>query len=95
MSLEKRLLHEYESKLLAGSKIAIAANVLGFCKAHGSIYRGTADVKSAYMLGNYRFSTGLLDRTFDDRREMTDYIKQAVEAHSAKECRECARKIAA
>ena len=36
-------------------------------------------MQPAYMLGNARFTAGALKGVFDDRREMTDAIKKAVE----------------
>jgi hypothetical protein len=54
-------------------------------------YAGTRDAEASNRLGNCGFSNGQLTDSFDSRREMTDYIKRAVEDHPAEECPICAK----
>lgn len=90
----KRLLEEHEQKLAVATRIAIEAKTLELCEAHGIAYEGTGDAEASYRLGNYKFSNGQLGDSFDNRREMTDYIKRAVEDHPAEECPICAKNFA-
>ena len=68
------------------------AGVLEQCEYHDdAIFEGSEDITATYKLGNTKFTSGELSGTFDDRREMTDIIKEVVEDHPAKECPFCAK----
>lgn len=70
--------------------IAKRARVVDFCSAHGVCYYAGAEIDPAYKFGNVMFARGELGDMYEDRREMTDYIKQAVES-CLTECYECSR----
>jgi len=62
-------------------EILFEAGVLRRCPIHeDSILSGSADIEAAYKLANYLFTKGSeewgLPHIFQDRREMTDTIKE-------------------
>jgi hypothetical protein len=88
----KRMMEEEEGKHGVAMHIALEANVLEQCEFHDDcIYAGSEEIESAYKLGNYKLSHGEFDGVFEDRREMTDIIKEVVEDHQGDECFACAK----
>ena len=90
MGFAKRQLERQEQQRSSAVDLAVEAGVLERCEHHGIAFEGGVDTESAYKLANGRFTTGALTELFDDRREMTDAIKLAIEEAPA-ECYECAR----
>lgn len=92
MGGSKRMMEEEEQKRLVALQISIDAGVLKQCKIHDEcIYEGSKEVESAYKLANFRVSQGELENVFENRKEMTDLIKEVVEEHGADECYVCAK----
>ena len=92
MGSAKRMMEEHEGKCSTAIQIALDANVLDQCEYHDDcIYAGNEEIESAYKLGNYKLSNGELEGIFEDRREMTDIIKEVVEDHQGDECYACAK----
>ncbi len=93
MGQSKRHMEEQERKRDDALAIAIQAGVIEECEFHpGTYYDGGADIEEAYKLGNFLFSQGDVEGAFDSRREMTDFIKEAVEEyHAVDECQCCAK----
>jgi len=91
MSFIKRLIERQEEQLDVAIEIALDARVLRKCEYHGTLMAGDPDIQAAYRLGNARFTAGQYRGDFDDRREMTDAIKKAVEDNSPDECYSCER----
>ncbi len=88
----KRMMEDHEQQCGAAIGIALQAGVLERCKFHDdAVFEGAADITEAYKLGNAKFSKGELEGIFDDRKEMTDVIKEVVEDHPAEECPFCAK----
>lgn len=90
MGLAKRLLEEEHHKSIVAEEIAVEAKALGRCEFHDVAYDIWGDPVDAYKLGNRKFTAGEVVGVFADRREMTDYIKAAIE-DSADECGYCAK----
>jgi hypothetical protein len=79
-----------DSQYMEAEEIAVQAGVLEKCELHEEVYDPLGgDLEAAYKLGNYKFSRGEVS-SFDDRREMTDAIKDVVE-QAAMECHTCAK----
>jgi hypothetical protein len=73
---------------MEAEEIAVQAGVLLKCEYHEEVYDPLGgDIESAYKLANYKFSRGEIS-TFDNRREMTDAIKEVVEK-AAMQCYLC------
>lgn len=88
----KRMMEDREQKYSVAIGIAIEADVLEACSFHEDcIYEGGADIQEAYKLGNAKFSAGGLEAIFEDRRDMTDIIKEVVDDHMGSECPRCAK----
>lgn len=83
------LMDIYDEQHRVAEQIAIEARVLKVCQFHEEVYQSEFDGTPAYRLGNYKFTKGELTGTFDDRREMTDAIKAAIE-NAGDECGRCA-----
>jgi len=91
MGVMKRMMEDHEAKWETGIWTALEAGVLGQCQFHDdAIYEGSEDITEAYKLGNAKFTSGELSGVFDNRREMTDTIKEVVD-HPAEECPFCAK----
>jgi hypothetical protein len=91
MGVAKRLLEAQEAKHVRAMDIAIKARVLRVCEHHDEVFLShEEEIVGAYKLGNARFQKDSLGETFDNRREMTDYIKEVVD-DAAVECWQCAR----
>ena len=75
------IMAEQDNKRSAAYKIALKACVLKPCKYHEDevIVNEDKEIVEAYKLGNARFDKDSLGEVFDDRRDMTDYIKEVVE----------------
>ena len=73
----------YEDQVAEGGRIAVDAGTLERCPVHSHmVWERTGfeeDRRSAYRLGNSRFSRGELDNDFSTRRELTDAIKAAID----------------
>ncbi len=94
MGAAKRLLEEEHRKFGIATGIAIEAKALRLCEIHEIAYDAGGDIEAAYRLGNYQFTNGQLSEIFDSRREMTDFIKRAIQEHAADECGMCAKNAA-
>ena len=92
MSVTK-MMDENEDREKVATSLAIEAGVLKSCDIHTSVFRGDAEIVSAYKLGNSKFESDGLGIIFADRREMTDTIKRAVENIGGAECHKCAKKV--
>jgi hypothetical protein len=90
MGAVKRMMEELETKRAAAGKIALDAGVLKNCEFHDYLFEGDSDIEAAYRLGNHRFSAGSLEDVFENRRDMTDIIKEVVQ-DSPDECPICAK----
>jgi hypothetical protein len=72
--------------------ILLQAGVLNVCAVHTDTpIEGSGNLEAAYRLGNYKFTAGELDGIFENRREMTDYIKMVYEENADGECNQCTR----
>jgi hypothetical protein len=90
MSGIKRLMEQHEEQQRVATRIAVEAGVLKVCEYHSDfLFAGPAEKESAYKLGQWKFSNDQLKDVFDDRREMTDAIKAAIEEWE--HCEKCAR----
>lgn len=69
--------------------IAARAGVTEYCPRHGNYSYSGGELEPAYKLGNKLFTDGVLGGVFEDRRELTDAIKSAVESCAPK-CYPCA-----
>jgi hypothetical protein len=96
MGVTKRLMEHYENQRDVAIRIAIQAGVLKRCEIHSDcVFGGGSDSQGAYKLGNSKFTAGELEGIFDERTEMTDCIKKAIEEHHAiDECPRCAKMLA-
>ncbi|WP_336334666.1 hypothetical protein [Pseudomonas putida] len=90
MGQQKHAMMKAEDQEAAALGIARRAGVLDYCENHAVYSHDGGDIQPAYMLGNSLFSSGELDGIFDDRREMTDAIKAAVDS-CMPECYSCQR----
>ena len=82
MSFAKRLMEHHEHQRDVAISIAIQAGALKRCEYHSDcVFDGGSDPQGAYKLGNAKFTSGELKGTFDERTEMTDCIKKAIEEH--------------
>ncbi|SEM51241.1 hypothetical protein SAMN04487857_102376 [Pseudomonas sp. ok272] len=88
MGQAKHEMMKADEKRDLASDIATRAGVLDYCERHVVYYQTGADVEDAYKLGNSMYSKGELNEMFEDRREMTDFIKEAV-GSCADECYGC------
>ncbi|MGO9306908.1 MAG: hypothetical protein ACLP3R_24935 [Candidatus Korobacteraceae bacterium] len=79
MSGAKRLIEEMADKRRKARTIAHKAGVLTVCEYHDAVFKSGKDVVEAYKLGEARFEMDSLGETFDNRREMTDYIKEVAQ----------------
>ncbi len=86
----KRMMERHESICGVARGIALEAGALARRPYHDCIFEGQNDVEGAYKLGNYKFSAGSLAGIFENRREMTDCLKQVVEEVWGDECPRCA-----
>lgn len=87
----KRMMEEEDEKRQIALRIAIEAGVLEQCDVHDDcIYIGGEEIEDAFKLANYKISRNELAGAFQNRREMTDTIKEVVEDHIADECYACA-----
>lgn len=92
MGSNKRMMEEHQEKLDAAMQIALQAGVLKQCIDHEEcVFEGSNNIEDAYKLGNTLFTSGKVNGTFSSRREMTDLIKEVVEAHPSEECPRCAK----
>ena len=91
MSFVKRMMERRVDQESVAVEIALDAKVLRKCEYHGTLMGGGTEIETAYRLANARFSAGQQHGNFDDRREMTDAIKKAVEDNSPDECYDCER----
>ena len=89
MGAAKRLLEAHQHKLMVAEDIAVEAGALERCEFHDFVYDTWGDPVEAYKLGNRKFTAGEV-AVFADRREMTDYIQDAI-TQSADECGYCAK----
>ena len=86
-----RLMEIYEEQRGVAEQIAIDAGMLKRCQYHDEVYQwDILDTTPAYKLGNYKFTKGELKGIFDDRKDMTDAIKKAIEL-AGDECGRCAK----
>ena len=92
MSITKRI-DANEDRERVATSLAIEAGVLQSCDIHTSVFRGDAEIVSAYKLGNSKFESDGLGIIFADRREMTDTIKRVVENIGGTECCQCAKEV--
>ncbi|USX34863.1 hypothetical protein NH673_16830 [Pseudomonas putida] len=90
MGQQKHAMMKADDQHAAALGIARRAKVLDYCGNHDVHSHDGGDIQPAYMLGNSMFSSGELDGIFDDRREMTDAIKAAVDS-CMPECYSCQR----
>lgn len=90
MGMQKRLLEEYEEQRSVAEYIAIEAGVLSVCELHDEIYAPGNDIEDAYRYGNSKFTKGDLACRFEDRKELTDVIKDVV-TDCPDKCSRCAR----
>jgi predicted RecB family nuclease len=88
MGQAKKAMMEEEEKGAVAISIAVRAGVLKYCDRHSNHYHPSDDLTPAYKLGNYLITNGEVDN-FDDSRDMTDHVKEAVES-AADECYACA-----
>jgi hypothetical protein len=88
MSFAKRQLEHQEQQQSIAVNIAVEAGVLERCEYHGIAVEAGVDPDPAYELANARFTSGALTGVFDDRHEMNDAIKSAIE-DAPDECYEC------
>ena len=81
MSGAKEMMAKDENKRYKTHQIAFKAGVLKPCESHEDevIVNEDKELVEAYKLGNSRFEKDSLDKVFDDRKDMTDYIKEVVE----------------
>ena len=89
MGMQKRLLEEYEAQRSVAESIAIEAGVLSVCELHDETYAPGNDIEDAYKYGNDKFTKGDLRCRFEDRKELTDVIKDVV-TDCPDECSRCA-----
>jgi len=92
MSGAKEMMARDENKRFRAHQIALKAGVLTTCKYHDDdvIVNEDKELVEAFKLGNARFDKDSLGKVFDDRRDMTDYIKEAVE-NANTDCYPCAK----
>jgi hypothetical protein len=96
MGVTKGLMEHYEHQRDVAIRIAIQAGALKRCDNHADcVFEGGSDPQGAYKLGNAKFTAGELKNIFDERTEMTDCIKKAIEEHHLiDECPRCAKMLA-
>lgn len=88
----------YESALAqeeSALDLAVAAGALVRCDVCGEVWNHGGDPVAAYKLGNWKLSQASSDTAAfdsDERREMTDAVKDAIEM-APDQC-ECRRKMA-
>jgi len=88
----KKMMEHEDNKRGVAAQIAIDSGVLERCPIHEEILLITGnDITDAYKLGNAKISAGDFVGLFDDRRDMTDKIKEVVEDDGSDECGICAR----
>jgi len=88
----KRMMEENEARRDIALQIVLEAGVLEQCEFHDDcIYLGGEEIESAFKLANHKASDGKLEGVFENRRQMTDIIKDVVEDHAAEECYACAK----
>lgn len=88
MGQAKKAMMEEEEKEAVAISIAVRAGVLKYCERHSNHYNPGNDPTPAYKLGNSLITNGEVE-DFDDPRDMTDHVKEAVES-AADECYACA-----
>ena len=95
MSGVKRLMEHQEEQRNTALRIAVQAGALKICGYHGDcVFDGGSDPQGAYKLGNFRFSAGELEGTFESRTEMCDTIKSVIEEHWAiDKCPRCEKML--
>lgn len=89
MSFAKREMERLDEQRQSAERIAVQAGVLRECEFHGTLLGTGSDSESAYRLGNAKFTKGELKDVFNDRKELTDAIKKAVEENCSDECNAC------
>ena len=94
MSFAKRLLEKQNEQYGVAIGIALKGGVLRQCEMHEILMEGGKDIENAYRLGNARFTAGELSNVFENRLEMTDAIKKAVQENNSDECYACAKNAA-
>ncbi|MCH8029595.1 MAG: hypothetical protein IH874_06665 [Candidatus Dadabacteria bacterium] len=88
----KRLMEEQEGKQNVAIQIALEAGVLKSCEYHEDFIFDTGkDILNAYMLANAKYTEDHYIDVFNNRKEMTDFIKDVVEEHLPVECPFCAK----
>ena len=71
------------------------AGVLECCEFHGEYSQGTNEVEDAYRLANRKITAGVAPFDDNERRDATDTIKSAFEAHNFVDgCRSCEKLFA-
>lgn len=80
----------HEEKLLEAADIARRAGVLQRCQFHEELFEDSGDLLSAYKLAANEYAKGG-HQQFDSQRDLTDYVKLAVENWAADECPLCAK----
>ncbi len=92
MGENKRLMEKEDEKRNIAIQIALEAGVLESCKVHNDFNYDTGkDIQHAYKLANANYTNDHYIDVFNDRKEMTDSIKEVVEEHLPVECPYCAK----
>ena len=91
MGFAKHEMMRQEDMYREASDIAVKAGAITPCEIHGHVLiNAFADTTAAYKLGNAKFTNGTLSNDFKSRRELTDFIKEAID-ESCLECPYCAK----
>ena len=82
MGQAKHEMMRHEDNLVEATQIAIEAGVLGSCPYHpGTVWAITVSAHSnAYKIANARFQARQLKGKYRSLREVTDTIKEAIDA---------------
>jgi uncharacterized protein YlaN (UPF0358 family) len=91
MGHAKKAMQEELDKEAVAVSIAIQAGALERCPVHEYVIAGSGDLQAACKLGNYQYTKGELEDSFHDRKEITDFIKNALDTYALAECPACAK----
>ena len=94
MGFAKREMERNEAMQGVAIGIAVECGALNFCEAHEIAYAGDGDIEAACELGNKKFDAGELEGDFENKQEVADKIKEAVEEHIADLCPRCEKNLA-
>ena len=79
----KREMDDRDAKLAVAIDIAVKAGALATCPSHDDVYvAGKQEDKAAYAAGTAMLAKGELGEVFDSRKEMTDFIQEALNDNS-------------